>query len=497
MKKDDFFKKMDSLGLALTYSDVRLKTGHSGILPADAMVETMFSRNIFLKIPIVSSPMDTITESAMATQLAILGGLGIIHKGLSPEKQASEVAKVKYYLNGMVRNPICVNTGDTVESALNYRKEKGFRFHSFPVFDSKRKLVGIITKDDFDFCGNTKDKIEKIMSRELITAEGNIKIEEAYKKMLEHRVKILPLLDSLGKLTGIYTLSDIKRIINGDSGNFNLDSSGSLVVGAAIGINDDARERMEFLSKAKVDVVVIDTAHGDSKAVMETIKFCKREYSHIDVVAGNISEADSAERLVQAGTDGIKVGQGPGSICTTRIVAGVGCPQVTAVFNCSKKIRGSGVPVCADGGIEYSGDITIALAAGASSVMLGKMLAATKETPGLVVYKPEGPVKTYRGMGSEGAMRDSKASRERYGQDNSQGEKFVPEGVETEIPYKGRVAEIIFQLLGGLRSGMGYVGGRNITELQEKANFFRISAGGLTESHPHGIVITKESSNYK
>ncbi len=497
MKKDLFFKKMEKLGLALTYSDVRLRTDFSDILPADTVTETMFSRNVPLKIPIVGSPMDTITESSMAIKLAKLGGLGIIHKGLSPKKQALEVSKVKYHLNGMIKNPICINPEDAVKEILDLRKEKNFRFHSFPVIDKEGKLIGIVTEDDFSFCNNQDDKIEKIMSTKLITEEGNISIIEAFEKMTTNRVKILPLTNSK-KLTGLYVLSDVKRIVNGKSVNFNLDSSGSLIVGAAIGVGDDAEERMNLLSKEKVDVIVIDTAHGNSQAVIDTIKFCKKKYPHIDVVAGNISEAEAAQKLVKAGVDGLKVGQGPGSICTTRIVAGIGCPQVTAVFNCSKKVRKLNVPICADGGIEYSGDITIALASGASTVMLGKALAGTEETPGDTISKTDGRlVKFYRGMGSAGAMRDSKASRERYGQGQKNSkDKFVPEGVETEIPYKGSVSEIIFQLQGGLKSGMAYLGAKNIVKLQEKADFFRISSNGLKESHPHGITITKDVPNY-
>ncbi len=497
-KKDGFFKKMNRTGLALSYGDVRLRTGFSKVLPAETNLETKFSRNIKLKIPIISSPMDTVTESKMAIEMAKLGGLGIIHKGLSPKKQAAEVAKVKYFLNGLIKNPIHIGPELTVQEVLNYRREKEFKFHSFPVIDKNKKLVGLVTKDDFSFCikkNRSKTTIEQIMSKELITAQGNISVEEAHKKIHNCKKKILPLINFKKELIGLYVRSDVDRIIEGDSKNFNLDSSNRLIVGAAIGVGDDAKERMNLLSKELVDVVVIDTAHGDSQSVFDTIKYCKKEYPHIDVVAGNISEGASAKRLVKAGVDGIKVGQGPGSICTTRIIAGIGCPQVTAIYNCCKAIRGSGVPICADGGIEYSGDIPIALGCGASTVMLGKALAGTEESPGKIEQRASGPTKIYRGMGSEDAMIDSKASRERYGQTDK--EKLVPEGVETEIPFNGNVSKIIFQLQGGLRSGMGYVGAKNITKLQEKADFHRISASGLKESHPHGIIITKEVSNYK
>ncbi|MDP2944336.1 MAG: IMP dehydrogenase, partial [bacterium] len=308
--------------------------------------------------------------------------------------------------------------------------------------------------------------------------------------------KILPLVDKQKKLTGMYVYSDVKRIITGGSPFYNVDARGNLRVGAAVGVGREAFERAEILNERGVDVLVIDTAHGDSKAVLETLKQLKKDYSKVDIVVGNVSEAESARRLAQAGADGIKVGQGPGSICTTRVVAGIGCPQVTAVYNCARALRGSGVPVCADGGIEYSGDVTVAIAAGADSVMLGKMLAGTTETPGEVFIKNGMPVKQYRGMGSLAAMQASQASRERYGQKEISKDKLVPEGIEAVVPYKGDVEIIIFQILGGFKSGLGYTGAATIKELQEKADFYHISAAGLSESHPHGVTMEKEAPNY-
>lgn len=496
MKKDKFFDKMESQGLALSYGDVRLRTDHSTILPAEAKLSSFFSRHVPLKFPIISSPMDTITEHNMAIEMAKMGGLGIIHRGLSPKDQAAEVARVKFYLNGFIKKPICVFEDQTIDEILAMIKEKDYSFRSFPVLDRNGKLVGLLTNNDFDFCPDHFLKAGDVMSRNLITAEEGIVLEDAYKTMRDRKKKILPVINKIGELVGIYVYSDVKRLITGGSPNFNIDDNGNLRVGAAIGTGDDAFERLSLLADFGIDVVVIDTAHADTKSVIETLKTIKKEYSQIDVVVGNVSEGESAKRLVDAGADGVKVGQGPGSICTTRIVAGIGCPQVTAIYNCAKALRGSGVSVCADGGIQQTGDITIALAVGANSVMLGNILAGTKETPGEVIIRQGVSVKEYRGMGSLAAMQASKASRERYGQGKNGKDKLVPEGVEGMVPYKGEVAQIIFQCLGGLRSGMGYVGAADINELQEKADFFQISGAGLGESHPHSLLATKEAPNY-
>jgi IMP dehydrogenase len=496
MQKDQFFEKMEKQGLALSYGDVRLKTNHSSILPADANLSSFFSRRVPLKCPIISSPMDTITEHKMAIEMAKMGGLGIIHRGLGPKEQALEVARVKFYLNGFIKKPICVFDDQTIEEILKMINEKDFSFRSFPVIDRNGKLVGLLTNNDFDFCPNYNLKAREIMSRELITAKEGTNLEEAYIIMRESKKKILPVINNQGNLEGMYVYSDVKRIITGGSPLYNLDCNGNLRVGAAVGTGDDAFERLEILSELGVDVVVIDTAHADTKSVLQTLKEIKTKYNQIDVVVGNISEGESAKRLADAGADGVKVGQGPGSICTTRIVAGIGCPQVTAIYNCARALRGSGVPVCADGGIQQTGDITIALATGANSVMLGNLLSGTKETPGEVIIRQGMSVKEYRGMGSLAAMQASKASRERYGQGKSEKDKLVPEGVEGMVPYKGEVAQIIFQCLGGLRSGMGYVGAATVEELQEKADFYQISGAGLGESHPHSLLAAKEAPNY-
>ena len=496
-KCDGFFAAMQRSRLALGYNDVRPKTCYSEILPKDAKLNTRISRNVFANIPIISSPMDTVTEAEMAIAMAELGGLGVIHKNLTPEKQASAVQKVKHELSAFVFDPICIQENQTVEEILEFVQRKKYKFLSFPVLNSDGKVVGVVASSDFEFCINKKKKILAIMSKEIISASAGIGVSAAYKTMMANHIKILPIFNRQKKLIGIYTLADVKRIVAGNSLNYNLAPDGTLRVGAAIGVGEDAYVRMELLAKAKADIVVIDTAHGDSLGVLETVKYCKRNYPKIDIIAGNISEDYSAKRLARAGADGVRVGQGPGSICTTRIIAGVGCPQLTAVYNCSKILRGSGVTVCADGGIEYSGDITIALGAGADTVMLGKLLAGTTQSPGDVLFGENGKqAKVYRGMGSLGAMKENQASRERYGQAENAGNKLVPEGVEGEIDFKGDVSNIIHQLLGGLRSGMGYIGAKTILDLQKRMDFRMITSAGLQESHPHGLSSYKKAPNY-
>jgi len=490
---------MDRQGEAVSYNDIRLKTGYSEITPSSPDMDTssLFSRRVKLKIPIVSSPMDTVTEAKMAIAIAKLGGLGIIHKALSPKEQAAMVGRVKHHLNAFVSDPICVSPDNTIGEILQMKKDKGYKFYSFLVRDSSGLIVGLVTHNDFDFCRDKDTRISKIMSTEIICAKPDITIQGAYRQMMETKKKILPVFNHDGSLRGIYTWADVSRIVLKSSETFNVDGRGSLVVGAAIGVGADLEERMNFLNREKVNVVVIDTAHGDSKKVIDAVKFCKKYYSQIDVVAGNISEPSSAKHLVRAGVDGIRVGQGPGSICTTRVIAGIGCPQVTAIYNCAKAVRGSGVPICGDGGIEYSGDIPIALAAGAHNVMMGKALAGTTESPGDIIHKGGRTVKSYRGMGSLGAMIEHKTSRERYGQTDLTPDKLVPEGVEAEIDYKGDLNIIVSLLIGGLKAGMGYVGAKNIAALHRKADFHKISGTGLRESHPHGLLNMKDAPNYR
>jgi len=488
MNKYQFFKSMDDQGIALTYEDVRLRTGYSKVMPHEVDTTTLFSRNVSLKIPLVSAAMDTVTEAPMAIAMAQLGGLGVIHRNMTPEKQAQQVHKVKKHLNGVVDNPICVNHNMTVEHVLNMRKEHEYSFRSFPVVDDNGLFVGVVTGNDFDFCLDPQTPISQIMTPEKQAIFGLVvhSKDESYVTMQTHKKKVLPLLSTDGRPTQMYCWSDLQRIHSGKSNSYNVDANGQLIVAAAVGTGHDTTERVQRLIEAGVDVIVIDTAHGDSTPVYETLKAIK-EHHEVDVVIGNVSEESSALRLRNVGADGLKCGQGPGAICSTRIVAGIGTPQLTAVYHCAKGVQ---IPVCADGGLRYSGDITIALGAGASSVMMGSMLAGTKEAPGDKIFLNGRSWKYYRGMGSLSAMRESRSSRERYRQTE---EKLVPEGVEGRVPYKGSLEDAVTQYVGGLRAGMGYVGASNIQELQEKAQFYRITSAGVKESHPHDITILNEN----
>lgn len=492
--KDLFFKNLGH-GVALTFADVRLKTGYSRVMPDSVNTESRFSRNIKLKIPIVSAAMDTVTESAMAIEMAKLGGLGIIHKNLSPQDQASEVVKVKFNLQGFIEKPIVVKPTDKIDAILKKRADKGHSFHTFPVVDDG-KIVGLLTKNDFDFCEDHTLTAAEVMTKDLITMPAGTSADEAYALLRREKKKVLPLVDSTGVLKGMYLYSDLSRARSGKFDVYNLDNKGRLMVGAAIGIGSEAFERVKLLVDKDVDVVVIDTAHADSAPVIDTLRKIKALYPGIDVVVGNVSEKESVKRLAEAGADGIKVGQGPGAICTTRIIAGIGCPQLTAIYYCSIEAEKYGIPICADGGLQYSGDIPIALGAGAYSVMMGSMLAGTKESPGSIEFVDGRQWKNYRGMGSMGAL-ESKGSRERYNQPDTGKSGFIPEGIEGLVPYKGELKDVMFQYVGGLQRGMGYVGAANISELREKADFWMPTAAGIRESHPHDIVITKEAPNYQ
>jgi len=499
MSKHSFFKAMADQHLALSFDDVRLKSGYSEISPAEAKVETRFSRNIDLKQPIVSSPMDTVTEAKMAIAMAKLGGLGVIHRSLPPTEQASEVGRVKFYLNALIEKPICVYKDQSIREIEEKQKQKDRSFQTFPVVDSKGFLIGLVTKNDMELALSRDSLVKDFMTPKdrLLTAPEGTDLETAYKLMQSNKRKVIPLVDSKDRLKGMYVLSDVKRVAGGNQAGFNLDNRGHLRVAASVGVGEQELERAELLVEREVDALVVDTAHGDSLKVIETVKALKKKFGDkVDVMAGNVSEGDSAKRLVEAGADAIRVGQGPGSICTTRIIAGIGCPQVSAIYNCAQAVEGSGVPVCADGGINNSGDVVIAMAAGAHSVMLGRLLAGTNESPGEVVTIQGMPYKTYRGMGSLGAMQSSVASRQRYGGENDSKDKLVPEGIEGAVPYKGSLAQVMHQYVEGLRRGMGYVGAEDIPQLHQKADFHRISASGLKESHPHHIHITKEAPNY-
>lgn len=487
-------------GLVLAFKDVRLRTAYSEVLPDEVDVSSQFSRNVPLKIPIVSAAMDTVTEAPMAIEMAKLGGLGVIHRNLTPEEQARHVSKVKHHLNGLIQKPICIGEEETLEEVLRKRREKGYAFDSFPVLNRENKLVGIVTETDFKFSGDNSKLVKDIMCTNLWTAPNGTSLSDAYKMMMKEKRKLLPLIDKNGELAGMYVFSDVKRIITRSAETYNVDSNNRLRVAAAIGTGESEFERAELLVNADVDVLVIDTAHADTKSAINALKKLKKKYSNVDIVVGNISIGDSAKRLTDAGADGIKVGQGPGSICTTRIIAGVGRSQVSAIYSCVQeliKYRIHDIPICADGGIEYSGDIPVAIGAGAHCVMMGSLLAGTEEAPGEVIFFEGKQWKEYRGMGSLGAMEASRSSRERYFQGKRQGEKLIPEGVEARVQYKGRVEEIMAQYVGGLRSGMGYTGSKTIKELRDKAQFDRITQAGLAEGHPHGVTMTKEPPNYR
>jgi IMP dehydrogenase len=481
----------------LTYDDVRLKTGYSTIMPDNVFLISKFSRNVALNIPIVSAAMDTVTEFKLATELAKLGGLGIIHRSLSPDEQAAHVAKTKHHLNGKVERPIVVRESDTIRDILAIKERKEYKFSSFPVVSSTGRLLGILTGNDFEFCTDKSLPASQVMTPHPLTASPETSMQKAFELMIAQKKKVLPLVDHEGKVQGMYVFKDVKRILYGEAKQFNVDAKGQLRVGAAIGTGNDAFQRVEKLVEENVDVVVIDTAHADSLPVYETLKKLKQLYPQLDVVVGNVSNAESARRLAEAGADGIKVGQGPGSICTTRIIAGIGSPQVSAIYQCAKIAATFNIPICADGGLKYSGDIPIAIAAGAHSVMMGSMLAGVDESPGEIVFVKGRQWKNYRGMGSLGAMSESASARERYLQGESGKDKLVPEGVEGLVPYKGKLASVIYQYIGGLRRGMGYVGAKDIEELREKGDFVKITSAGIKESHPHDLLITKEAPNYQ
>lgn len=484
-------------GISLAFDDVTLIPNYANFRLNEIDTTTDFSRNVKLKIPIVSAAMDTVTEHKMAIEIAKYGGLGIIHRNLDSEMQAHQVKLVKRYLNGLIEQPAWVRSRETLdEIRQRFGKDEERRFHSFPIINEESKLIGMLGEKSFKF-GEPHQTAEEIAITEMITAKEETTTEEAYQIMKENRIGALPLTNESYDLKGLYVFSDVKRIIKG-SGNYNLDKKGRLKVGAAIGVLDDAFERLEKLIETGVDVIVIDTAHADSLDVLETLERIKKEYSRgdrIDIVVGNISNGKAVKRLVDAGADGIKVGQGPGSICTTRIIAGTGRAQISAIYSCSKEAEKYNIPICADGGLRYSGDITKSIAAGASSVMLGNMLAGTEESPGKNEFHKGRMWKSYRGMGSLGAMQEYKGSRERYGQKNTT--KLVPEGVEGLQPYKGFLKDIIGQYIGGLRSGMGYAGTKTIEELKLRGDFDRITPAAREESRPHDILITKGAPNYQ
>ena len=476
---------------ALTYDDVLLLPAYSEVLPRDTSTVSQLTRTIRLNVPLISAAMDTVTESALAIAMAQEGGIGIIHKNMSIEAQAEQVRKVKRSESGMIIDPITLQQESSLADALKIMRE--FKIGGIPVVDADNKLVGILTNRDLRFQSDLSRPVTDIMTRKnLITADAGLTLEEAESILQEHRIEKLPIVDEQYKLVGLITYKDILK--KKSHPNACKDELGRLRVGAAVGVTPDLTRRIEALVKAGVDVISVDTAHGHSKGVLDAVRNIKQQFPNLQVIAGNVATGAGAKALADAGADAVKVGVGPGSICTTRIIAGIGMPQLTAVYEAAQALEGTGVPVVADGGIRYSGDITKAIAGGASTVMIGSLLAGTEEAPGEVVLYEGRRFKTYRGMGSVEAMEDG--SKDRYFQDAEDDiKKLVPEGIVGRVPYKGRVSEIIYQMVGGLKAGMGYCGAADITTLQQ-AQFVKITTAGSRESHPHDIQIQKEAPNY-
>jgi IMP dehydrogenase len=480
------------IGEYLTYEDVLLVPGFSEVLPRDVIISSKFSKNITLKTPIVSSAMDTVTEAALAIAMAQDGGMGVLHKNMSAEKQAMEVRKVKRAESGMIIDPVTLSKDAFVSDAKKLMNE--YRIGGIPVIDSDKRLIGIVTNRDLRFENNDSKKVSQLMtSVNLITAKENTTMDEAELILQENKIEKLPVVNDNNILIGLITYRDISKKRN--KPNSNKDSYGRLRVAAAVGVTNDIIDRVALLVAANVDAIVIDTAHGHTKGVVNALRAVKSEFPDLDVVVGNIATAEAAKYLVDAGADAVKVGIGPGSICTTRVVAGVGVPQLTAVMLVADAIKDSGIPVIADGGIRYTGDIVKAIAAGADCVMLGSLLAGAKEAPGESIILDGRRFKSYRGMGSIEAMESG--SKDRYFQDVEDDiKKLVPEGIVGRVPYKGEVNEVMYQFIGGLRAGMGYCGAKNINELKEKGTFVRITSSGIAESHPHDVTITREAPNY-
>jgi len=474
----------------LTFDDILLVPKKSAIIPREVDVSTKFSRNIEINIPLVSAAMDTVTESRLAIAIAREGGIGIIHKNMSIEEQAEEIDKVKRSESGIIVEPISLTPEKKVGEAIEIMAK--YHISGIPIINNEKKLVGILTNRDIRFLDDKDLKIVEVMTKEnLITAPLGTTLEEAKRILHKNRIEKLPIVDKNIILKGLITVKDIEKVEKYP--NSCKDIEGRLRVGAAVGISRDALERVEALINAKVDVIVVDTAHGHSSRVIDVIKEIKRSFD-IELVGGNVATFEGAESLIKAGVDAIKVGIGPGSICTTRVVTGVGVPQVSAIQECKRAAKKYHIPLIADGGVKYSGDITKALAVGADSVMIGSLFAGTQESPGEVVLYKGRSYKEYRGMGSIGAMK--KGSKDRYFQEEVEENKLVPEGIEGRVSYKGPLSAYVFQLLGGIRSGMGYCGVRNIKELQEETKFIQITSASLRESHPHDVIITKEAPNY-
>jgi IMP dehydrogenase len=486
---DKFSHKIAYEGL--TFDDVLVLPRYSQVLPRDVVTKTRLTKNIELNVPIVSAAMDTVTESRLAIAMAREGGIGIIHKNMSIAQQAAEVKRVKRSESGMIKDPITLQGNATLLEALNIMKNS--KIGGIPITDENRKLVGIITNRDLRFETDTTKQISEVMTKgNLVTTDPDTDLTKAKYILQEHKIEKLPVVDDEGKLVGLITFKDIEKVKNHPLSS--KDTFGRLRVGAAVGITADTLDRVRALVEQDVDVITLDTAHGHSEGVVRELKKIKNAFPELQVIVGNIATGDAAKMLADAGADAIKVGVGPGSICTTRIIAGIGVPQLTAIIECVDAVKGSGVPIIADGGIRYSGDLVKSIVAGADCIMAGSLFAGTEESPGETSFYEGRRVKSYRGMGSIEAMK--KGSSDRYFQDaEAEIAKLVPEGIVGTVPYKGKLAEVIYQYVGGLRAGMGYCGAKTIEELQT-AKFIRITGSGIRESHPHDINITKEAPNY-
>ncbi|MFH0953571.1 MAG: IMP dehydrogenase [Verrucomicrobiota bacterium] len=488
---DDFMKSFPNEGL--TFDDVTLVTQYADFLPNDTDITSRFSSRIKVNIPFVSAAMDTVTEARMAIAMAMLGGIGVIHRNLTPEQQAEIVRTVKCHLNGLIQNPVTFRAKETLRTVREVRQAKGYSFSGFPILDEQDNVVGILTSADIKYARDPDAPISQIMTTQVINAPRNTTLQQAYDIMQKNKIGKLPLVEH-GKLVGLYSFTDVRTLIQNVEPLYNRDAQYRLRVGAAIAPND--QERVDTLAKHQIDAVVVDTSHGHSEGVLEITRWVKKHHPEIDVVAGNIATAEAALALRDAGAAAVKVGIGPGSICTTRVVTGVGVPQITAIYECAKALQGS-IPVIADGGIRHSGDVAKAIVAGADTVMMGSILAGTEESPGeKIIYEGRQYV-SYRGMGSLAAMQSGQGSRKRYHQDDVSTEELVPQGVEGMVPYAGTVQKVMTQYSGGLRLAMGYCGCRTLDELRLRGRVLRITPAGVAEGHVHDVKITKEAPNYR
>jgi IMP dehydrogenase len=488
---DEFMSQFPYEGL--TFDDVSLVTQYADFLPDETDTSTRLTSRINMKMPFMSAAMDTVTESRMAIGMALHGGIGIIHKNLDAREQARKVGVVKHYLHGLIRTPITFHDHQTVAEVLATKSRKGHSFSGFPILDANDMLVGLLTASDIKFCRDHNTKVADIMTGNVITAAPDTDIKQAYAIMIERKLGKLPLVEE-GKLVGLYSFTDLNQLVGDKQTTYNRDNKYRLRAGAAVGPGDQGR--VEQLAEEQVDVIVVDSAHGHSKGILDMVSWIASHYPEIDIIAGNVATGEAAVAIRDAGAHAVKVGIGPGSICTTRVVCGVGVPQISAVYSASQALKGS-IPIIADGGIRHSGDVPKALTAGAESVMLGSILAGTDESPGEKIIHQGRQYVVYRGMGSLAAMQKGKGSRERYGQSNVDAEDLVPQGIEGIVPYAGNVKTVMRQFCGGLESSLGYCGCRTIPELLKQGKLLRVSSAGLHEAHPHDVKITKEAPNYK